>query len=137
MNILTRLLLVAALLCGLLGSNMEVREANLSVGDQHLGEQVQQNIGWLRQMAEEPQTATGSIVLSVPSPSRLASFRSIRLLPTHGGKPNNPTGRWAKGNTFNPLLSPTLLSYRCRCWQRMTAASPRLRYVIALRRLLC
>lgn len=138
MNLLSRLFLIITLLCGFSGIEPNVWAKNYTeTGKQDNEEQIKQSDGWLSQMAEEPQTSTGTIVLSVPSSSRIASFCTIRLLPTHGGKSNNHTSRWAKGNSNNNLSSPTTLSFRCRCWQCVTAASPRLRYIIALRRLLC
>ncbi len=137
MNWLYRLFLVATMSCGFLGSRMEAWGKDLSNGDQEHEEQIGQNDGGLRPVAEEPQTSSGTLVLSVPSTNRVVSSRSIRLIPTHGGKSNKPAGRWTKGNFNNAPLFPTLLSSRYHCCRRMAGTSPRLRYVIALRHLLC
>ena len=134
---LIRLFLVTTLLCGMLGFRLGAKAQVFSNSLQQQEEQIQQSDGWLRQVAEEPQASTGTVVLSVPSSHRIASSRPTRILPTHGGKSNNHTGRWTKGNSFNPLSSPSLLLSRWRCCLCLTAASPRLLYVIALRRFLC
>ncbi|MBQ8968512.1 MAG: hypothetical protein IJ064_02085 [Bacteroidaceae bacterium] len=145
---LTRLFIVAALLCGYLGSNVGAKARYLSANGTHKSEaQIRQSDGWLRQVAEvtgyaaslveEPQAIPVAARLSAPSSNRVASSRPTRLLPTHGGKPTNSAGRWAKGKSFNPQLFPLLRPCRRHCRQRMAATPPRLRYVIALRRLLC
>ena len=159
-----RFFFILAFLCNVPGSGMDVRaQGFLSTEQQkneerfHVAEsrgkacldyaetrkrsdeiqQIKQNDGYLNPVAEEPQSPVEVIFRSVPSSHRIASSRPTRLLPTHGGKPTNHGGRWAKGESFNPLISLSLRSCRQFCWHRTTAASPRLRYVIALRRLLC
>ncbi|MBR1788910.1 MAG: hypothetical protein IJ762_13045 [Bacteroidaceae bacterium] len=135
---LIRFFLVASLLCGILGSSAGARTQGLSTHCGHENEeQIRPSEGWLRQVAEEPQSLGGTVLRTVPSPHRVASYRHSRLLPRHGGKPTNHNGRWAKGKPFNPTTFPSLLPFRCDCRQRAAAASPRLIYVIALRRLLC
>ena len=133
-----RFFFILAFLCNVPGSGMDVRaQGFLSTEQQKNEEQIKQNDGYLNPVAEEPQSPVEVIFRSVPSSHRIASSRPTRLLPTHGGKPTNHGGRWAKGESFNPLISLSLRSCRQFCWHRTTAASPRLRYVIALRRLLC
>lgn len=135
---LIRLFLFAALLCGFLGSRTGVMAQSHTINDEQKSEeQIKQNDGYLKPVAEEPQSPVEVVFRSLSSSYRVASSRPTRLLPTRGSKPTNFTGRWAKGESFNPLLPYALLTYRCNCWHRTTAASPRLRYVIALRRLLC
>ena len=134
---LIRLFFFLAFLSGILGSGMGVRAQGFLATEQKSEEQIKQNDGYLKPVAEEPQSPVEVAFRSVPSSHRIASNRPTRLLPTHGGKPTNHGGRWAKGESFNPLISPSVRSCRrlfCHC---TTAASPRLRYVIALRRLLC
>ena len=132
---LVRLILVAALLCGsFLDFTVKVQGAVAS--SQQDEKQFKRHDGWIRHVAEEPETVPVSLLRPTTS-HRVASSRPTRLLPTHGGKPTNHGGRWTKGESFNPLIFPFLRSCRQFCWHRMTAASPRLRYVIALRRLLC
>ena len=132
-----RLFLVAALLCGSLGSAVGARsQAPCAAGATTSEEQIAQPSGWLKPVAEEPQGLGGTSVRSVPSSQRIASSRPTRLRPTHGGKPSNHSGRWGKNESFNHPAIFALLSGRhgglC-----VRAASPRLVYVIALRRLLC
>ena len=135
---LIRLFLILAFLCNVSVPGMDVRaQGFLSTEQQKNEEQIKQNDGYLKPVAEEPQSPVEVVFRSVPSSHRIASSRPTRLLPTHGGKPTNHGGRWAKGESFNPLIFPSLRSCRQFCWHSATAASPRLRYVIALRRLLC
>ena len=135
---LIRFFLVAGLLCGILGPCAGARPQELSANREGENrEQIRPSEGWLRQVAEEPQSLGGTTVRTVPPSHRVASPRLSRLVPRHGGKPTNHNGRWAKGKPFNPTTFPSLLPFRCDCRQRAAAASPRLIYVIALRRLLC
>jgi hypothetical protein len=135
---LLRLFLVTTLLCGFLSSRIGDKMQGLSACDEQKSEeQIRQSDGWLRQVAEEPQNVADPVLRTVPLSHRVVSSRLTRLLPTHGGKPTNHSGRWSKGNSFNLRLSPFQLSCRHHCWRRSTGSSPRLYYVIALRRLLC
>ena len=157
---LTRLLMVALLLCSSLGSATGVWALGLLTNDQrHSRQQIQkdrqqqqhsrqqnkqseqqirQDDGYLKPVAEEPQSPVEVAFRSVTPSHRVASSRPTRLIPTHGGKPTHHGGRWAKGETLNPI-APTTLPPSAAATSRLhaTAASPRLRYVIALRRLLC
>ena len=132
---LIRLSLVAALLCGsVLGFTAKAQGA--VAGRQQDEQQCQQDDGWIRHVAEEPETMPVSL-LRPTTPHRVASSRSVRLLPTHGGKPSQHSGRWANGqSSYHPKYS---LQLPCIIRPRlcMLAASPRRYYVIALRRLLC
>jgi len=133
-----RLFFIVAFLFGFLGSGMGVRaQGFLATEQQKSEEQIKQNDGYLKPVAEEPQSPVEVAFRSAPSSHRIASNRPTRLLPTHGGKPTNHSGRWAKSESYNPLKSPSLRSCRQFFCHRTTAASPRLCYVIALRRLLC
>ena len=132
-----RLFFIVAFLCNILGSGISVRAQGFLAAEQKSEEQIKQNDGYLKPVAEEPQSPVEVAFRSAPSSHRIASNHPTRLLPTHGGKPNNHGGRWAKGESFNPLISISLRSCRQFFCHRTTAASPRLRYVIALRRLLC
>lgn len=135
--ILTRLFFILAFLSGIPGFGMGVRAQGFLATEQKSEEQIKQNDGYLKPVAEEPQSPVEVAFRSAPSSHRIASNRPTRLLPTHGGKPTNHGGRWAKGESFNPLISSSLRPCRRLFCHRTTAASPRLRYVIALRRLLC
>ena len=137
-SFLIRLFLVAVLLCDFLGSAKSTKVQGVAIADEQKSEeQIRQSDGYLKPVAEEPQSPVEVAFRSTPSSHRVASHRSSRLLPTHGGKPTNHSGRWAKGHSYNPQLCSFLLSSCWPRWQRTTAASQRLRYVIALRRLLC
>lgn len=138
---LTRLFVAAMLLCGFLGSKIEfqaqdyVVEAQKSRSDEI--QQIKQGDGWLRQVVEEPQSPVESVLRTAPSSHRITSSRPTRLLPTHSGRSNQHHGRWSADGLFN------LYKYQS-CWQcyslvslHRISSSPRLYYVIALRRLLC
>ena len=135
---LIRLFLVAALLCDFLGFADGVKAQGIAVTDEQTSEeQIKQSDGYLKAVAEEPQSPVEVVFRSAPSSSRIASNRPTRLLPTHGGKPGKHHGRWAADEVYKPfncsLLQP------CRGLYRLSTVvtPPRLYYVIALRRLLC
>lgn len=97
---------------------------------------VEQCDGWLRHIAKERQSLPLEALRSSSSSSRVASSRPARLSPTHGGKPTSHSGRWSRNESSNPTLYSLLLPCRNNT-PGMAALSPRLRYVIALRHLLC
>ena len=134
---LIRLFLVAMLLCGFLGSRTGVKEQGIVGNAQKSEEQIRQNNGWLRQVAEEPQSPVESALRSAPSSHRVASSRPTRLLPTHGGRPGQHHARWSADGLLNPYKYLPC----CQCYGLVSLhraySSPRLYYVIALRRLLC
>lgn len=131
-----RLSLIAALLCGVLGSVAGVRAQHAVAYGQIGEEQIKAEDGRLKQMAEEPQSPAGTSFRTVPSTHRVASSRPVRLLPTHGGRTGQNQGRWA-ADGFS--LHKYLPGWQCFgiAGQHRAAPSPRLYYVIALRRLLC
>jgi len=134
---LIRLFLVAMLLCGFFGSRIGVKAQSIVDNAQKSEEQIKQSDGWLRQVAEEPQSPVESTLRTAPSSHRVASSRPTRLLPTRGGRTGQHHGRGGSDGLLNP--------YRyLPCWQcyglvslQKVYSSPRLYYVIALRRLLC
>jgi len=130
-----QLLLVATMLFGLLGSETGVRAEGLLAQKHQDEQQISRHDGLSILMAEEPEVPT-SILRNPPSSHRIAASRSFRLLPTHGGKPGQHYGRYAGRYSSNPLIA---LSQPLQFCQRVCRAdaSPRLYYVIALRRLLC
>lgn len=135
---LLRLLLVAMMLCDFLGSSDGVMAKCLTEkGSQENESQVKQSDGYVKDVAEEPRCPVDVVFRSASSSSRLASSRPPRLLPTHGGKSGKSQGRWAADRLSNPYKHLLLQ----KCWShillRTSVASPRLYYVIALRRLLC
>ena len=135
---LIRLFLVATMLCDFLGSADGVMARCLAEkGRQENEEQIKQSNGYVKDVAEEPRYPVDVVFRSASSSSRLASTRPPRLLPTHGGKPGKYFGRWATDGLSN-LYKHLLLQ---KCWShiqlRTSVSSPRLYYVIALRRLLC
>ena len=132
-----RFLLFIALMCNILGSAKTTKADGYILGKPDNEEQIQRYDGFTNHMAEEPQAPIGAALRSMPSSHRVASSRPTRLLPTHGGKPANHAGRWAKAGWSNPLNSLSLLSCGAVGSSRAMAASQRLYYVIALRRLLC
>lgn len=133
---LLRISLVATLLCGFLLTSL-VREQEAIVVRQQDEKQIKRDNERIHHMAEEPESAPVSLLRpSLPS-HRVASSRSVRLLPTHGGKPSQHSGRWVKGQLSHhskyALLRPCI-GHHQSC---MVASSPRRYYVITLRRLLC
>lgn len=131
---LLRISFFATLLCGfLLVSSVKAQGA---VANQQDKQQIKQHDGWIHHVAEEPETAPIP-ALRPSSPShRVASHRSVRLLPTNGGKLSQHIGRWAK-EQWSHLAKCILLPCIGHHQTCMVASSPRQYYVIALRRLLC
>lgn len=131
-----RILVVATLLCGFLGSRMGVRAEGFVGNEQKNEEQIKQFDGWLRQIAEEPQSPVEAALRTAPSSTRLASSRPTRLLPTHSGRTNHH-GRWVADRCgFLQTLPREGITKSLHASGR-AFSSPRLYYVIALRRLLC
>jgi len=127
---------VAMLLCGfLLGS--AVRAQGAVATRQQDEQQVKQHNGWIHHVAEEPERAPWSVMRPSTPSHRVASSRSVRLLPTHGGKPSQHSGRWVKGqlsHLIHSSVQPLCIGHHQPC---TAALSPRRYYVITLRRLLC
>ena len=163
-RILIRLFLVAALLCDFLGSGTGARAQGFVSKDEQKSEerfheaesrgkacldyaearkrsdeiqQIKQHDGYLKAVAEEPQSPVEVVFRSAPSSSRVASNRPTRLLPTHGGKPGKHHGRWTTNEICKPFNCVLLQLCRGLYHLRTVAAPPRYYYVIALRRLLC
>ena len=131
------LFVIATLLCGFFGSRMGVRADGFVGNEQKNEEQIRQFDGWLRQMAEEPQSPVEAALRTAPSSTRLASSRPTRLLPTHSGRASHHHGRWVS-NRCGPLPTSPMGGFAKSLHAFGRAfSSPRLYYVIALRRLLC
>ena len=132
-----RLCLVAALLCSFLGSQTGVRAKGFVGKSEKSEAQVKANDGWLKQMAEEPQSPVESVLRTTSSSNRVISSRPSRLLPTHGGRIGHHGGRWAS-NGCSPLQTSLKRGFTQSTFTPgRGSSSPRLYYVIALRRLLC
>ena len=135
---LIRLFLVATLLCDFLGSILDTKAQGMAARDEQKSEeQIKQHDGYLKPVAEEPQSPLEVVFRSAPSSSRVASNRPTRLLPTHGGKPGKHHGRWTTNEICKPFNCVLLQLCRGLYHLRTVAAPPRYYYVIALRRLLC
>lgn len=131
-----RLLLVAALLCGVLGSETRVR-AQSCVANYFDDELIEHHDNLCGRLAETPLSPLDEALRPTPPLHRVSSSRPVRLLPTHGGKPNHHFGRWANGHSSNLFKHLPLRLCRNRVCFHTVTASPRFYYVIALRRLLC
>ena len=134
---MTRFLLVIALICNLFGSGKGTMADGMVYERPDNEEQIQCYDGFFNHVAEEPQAPVGTALRSVPSSHRVGSSRPTRLLPTHGGKPTHHSGRWARNGWSNLFNRSVLLLYKSLNGSCAMAASQRLYYVIALRRLLC
>lgn len=136
-SVAIRLLFVALLLCNFLDSFNGVKAQTTMPENADRKEQVSKSSNLLNGLAEEPRTATGSSFCSSLPSHRVASHRTVRLLPTHGGNPSNKTGRWATASLSNLQKYLPLCQRLIRAASGMGFASPRHYYVIALRRILC
>ena len=137
-RLLIRLGLVATLLCGLLGSSVTgVRAQGVTGKDEQKDEaQIKQNNGYLKSVAEEPQSLLEVVFRSAPSSYRVVSNPG-QSSSSHGGKPGKHHGRWVADAVYKPFNCAILQLCRCLDRLRAVASPPRLYYVIALRRLLC
>ncbi|MBO4483005.1 MAG: hypothetical protein J5735_04235 [Prevotella sp.] len=138
-RILMHIFLVVTLLYGFLGSVDRVEaQSYVETGGAKSEHQIKQNEGYLGTFAEESRNSIEVAFRSTPSSHRVASSRPTRLLPTHGGgKPGGHLGHWTANAVFKPLKNALLQPCHELYYLHMVVASPRLRYVIALRRLLC
>lgn len=131
-----RFLLLIALICNTLGSGKRIKQDSNVYERLSNEEQVQRYDDFFYHLAEEPQAPVGSFLRSMSSP-RVGSSRPSRLLPNQGGKPTHHSGRWVNKKWSNFSNGFILLLCKSLNASRTTAASQRLYYVIALRRLLC
>ena len=135
-----RLLLRYALVLMLLGGLLGIPGPSMAKGiasERHQGEErIEQHDGWLNRVAEERQRQLAHALRPASPSPRVASSRTVRLLPTHGGKPDNSQGCRATAASSHHLNCTTLTRGSC-LRLRVLATSPRYYYVIALRRILC
>lgn len=136
-SFLIRLSLIAALLCGLLGSNLGAKAQHTAHRHADDEEQLQQYDSWLKHVAEEPQTVQLPLMQSGGQSHRVVTTRNSRILPSHGGKPGQTDGRWTRHHSSNSIKYALLHLRQSPNWLHTGVASPRHYYVIALRRLLC
>ena len=136
-SVVLHLWLVVLMLCNFLGSNIEVKAQTTMHDRTDHKEQVCRHSDLLHNMAEEPRRPIGSSLTSSLPSHRVASHRTVRLLPTHGSKPSNKSGRWATVSLSNLQKYVPICLCRLLDASGMGFASPRLYYVIALRRILC
>ena len=129
-------LLLIALLFGLFGQTNWAKGQGLSSQNRQEGTCITQIDGLMRTIAEEQQRPYGLILQSSPSSQSIGSSRPSRTLPSHGPKPSRQLG--IHGNCLSTTLKyASLHLYRSHLKPRTGVASPRLYYVIAMRRVLC
>ena len=134
---LLRLWLIAALLCGGADSFGWVRTQKYAVDKHQKDEQITTNDGLVKGVMEEPEGQYSSPLLRSQPQQRVGSSRSSRVIPTHGGKPGRNIGTWNNHYSYSPFnyIHLALSEFETRGAEGV--ASPRLYYVIALRRILC
>ena len=132
------ILLVAILFCAtVLDSASAIRAEGFGIVHRQGETCIEQHTPQSGLLTEQRQRQPSQAVRSSSPLPRLASSRPVRLLPTHGGKPTHQTSRWNKSESLSQNL---LIAFSACCglqWPCTSVPSPRLRYVIALRRLLC
>ena len=135
---LLRLWLIAALMCG--GANsfgwVGAKECASDCKKQK-DEQVSTYDGLVKGAMEESEGQYSSPQLRSQPQQRVGSSRSSRVMPTHGGKPGRNIGGWNNHYSYNPLNYIHLALSEIKVRSAEGVASPRLYYVIALRRILC
>lgn len=100
-------------------------------------ERVVQSDGLRRCMMLGCQAMPAGIIVPAKNGERIGNTRPVRLTPTNGGKPGRMMERWMSVNSIHlsNLYAQLLRLYDSGMWA--WAASSRLYYVIALRRILC
>jgi len=136
-SVILHIWFVVLMLCNFLGSNIEVKAQAMMPDNADRKEQVCRHSDLLHNMAEEPRNPVGSSLTSSVPTHRVASHRTVRLLPTHGSKPSTKSGRWATVSLSNLQKYVPVCQYLRLVVPGMGFASPRHYYVIALRRILC
>ena len=134
---LLRIGLVVALLCGL-SDSLEWVSNQEGVANKHQQEeQITQDDGYVKNLIAERQRPFNSTLVKSQNQQRVGSSRPSRIIPTYGGKSGKNLAHWANqqlDNTLNIIYQPLQLIKTC---SGHGIASPRLYYVIALRRILC
>ena len=135
---LLRLWLIAALMCGGANSFGWVgAQERTSDSKKQKEEQVSAYDGLVKGAMEEPEGQYSSPQLRSQPQQRVGSSRSLRVMPTHGGKPGRNLGGWNNHYSYNPQNFIHLALSELSAQGAEGVASPRLYYVIALRRILC
>ena len=135
---LLRLWLIAALMCGGANSFGWVgAQERASDSKKQKEEQVSAYDGLVKGAMEEPEGQYSSPQLRSQPQQRVGSSRSLRVMPTHGGKPGRNLGGWNNHYSYNPQNFIHLALSELSAQGAEGVASPRLYYVIALRRILC
>lgn len=100
-------------------------------------ENIAQRDGLHRHTLLGRQGMPAGIVATAKHGERISCSRPVRQMPTGGGTPLRMPGFWTSVNAIHLSNLSALLLLRCNSGVRAWAASSRLHYVIALRRILC
>ena len=134
---LLRIGLVVTLLCGLSDSLEWVSNQEGVTNKHQQEEQITQDDGYVKNLIAERQRPFNITLVKSQNQQRVGSSRASRIIPTYGGKSGKNLAHWANqqlDNTLNIIYLPLQLIKTC---SGLGIASPRLYYVIALRRILC
>ena len=134
---LLRIGLVVTLLCGLSDSLEWVSNQEGVTNKHQQEEQITQDDGYIKNLLAERQRPFNSTLVKSQNQQRVGSSRPSRIIPNYGGKSGKNFAHWANqqlDNTLNIIYQPLQLIKTC---SGHGIASPRLYYVIALRRILC
>ena len=134
---LLRIGLVVTLLFGLSDSLGWVSNQEGATNKHQQEEQITQDDGYIKGLVAERQKPIDSPLVKSQNQQHVGSSRPSRIIPTYGGKTGKNLAHWASqhlDNTLNIIYLPLQLTKIC---SGHGIASPRLYYVIALRRILC
>ena len=134
---LLRIGLVVTLLCGLSDSLEWVSNQDGVAKKHQQEEQITQDDESFKDLIAERQRSIDNPLVTSQSQQRVGSSRPSRITSTYGGKSGKNLAHWANqqlDNTLNIIYQPLQLIKTC---SGHGIASPRLYYVIALRRILC
>lgn len=135
-NHLSRFYVIVVVFCSVSVSFEGARAENIPDANHQQGDNIKTCDGWDRGWMEERQQPIDGSITESSQPSRVGTLRSSRVLPTNGGNTgrNNSLNSNFQFNLFK--FASLLLCYEKSCL-RLEVVSPRLYYVIALRRILC
>lgn len=133
-KILLGLGLLFTLLCGISGATEKVREQKPAICCEWHHDQIGDHVYGLTDSLLEDYSHQA---LSSQGEQQIGSSSQLRIIPTHGGKSSKNLGYWIDHFPYNSLNCICLPLLTLHAYEGIGIASPRLYYVIALRRILC
>lgn len=126
--------LLFTLMCGISGATDKVRVEKPAIGCEWHHDQVVAHVFGL---PDSLLDGFRSQVLPSQGQQQIGSLSQLRIIPAHGGKSGKNLGHWINQLPYQHLSCICLPLIALNAYEGLGIASPRLYYVIALRRILC